>query len=49
MKFNKHRSIDKTRYFLDSLITRLSLKLLDDISNQYYQKILQKKIVQIQN
>ena len=34
MKFNIHRSIDKTGYFLDSLITHKSLKL-GDISNQF--------------
>ena len=37
MKFNIDRSFDKTGSFLDSLITRKSLKLKDDISNQYCQ------------
>ena len=35
MKFNMHWSVDKTGYFLDSLITCKSLKLVDDISNQF--------------
>ena len=40
MKYSTHRSVDKTGYFLDSLITCKSLKLIDDILNelnyQYY-------------
>ena len=35
MKFNMHRSFVETRYFLNSLISRKSLKLVDDISNQF--------------
>ena len=35
MKLNIHRSVDKTGYFLDSLITRKSFKLENDISNQF--------------
>ena len=35
MRFNIDRSLDKTGYFLDSLITRKSLKRVDDISNQF--------------
>ena len=35
MNFNMHHSVDKTGYFLDSLITRKSLKLGDDVSNQF--------------
>ena len=35
MKFDIHQSVDKTEYFLDFLITRKTLKLLDDISNQF--------------
>ena len=31
MNFNMHQSVDKTGYLLDSLITRKSLKLLEDI------------------
>ena len=30
MKFNIHRSVDKTGYYLGSLITCKSLKLIDD-------------------
>ena len=44
MKFNMHRSVDKTIYFLDSLITRESLKLVDDIANMKICKTYQKKI-----
>ena len=36
MKFNMHRSFDKTGYFLDSLITCKTLKVVDDILNQHY-------------
>ena len=35
MKFNMHWSVDKTGYFLDSLIICKSLKLVNDISNQF--------------
>ena len=39
-----HQSVNKTEYFLDSLITLESLKLVDNISNQlnhqYYLIIL---------
>ena len=38
IKFNINRSVDKTVNFLDSLITRKSLKLVDDISNQFHQQ-----------
>ena len=31
MKFNIHQSVDKTGYFLDSLIASKSLKLVNDI------------------
>ena len=31
-----HQSVDKIGYFLDSLITLKSLKLVDTISNQCY-------------
>ena len=34
MKLNIHRSVNKTGYFLDSLIAYKSLKLVDHISNQ---------------
>ena len=34
MEVDKHQSVDRTGYFLDSLITCKSLKLVDDISNQ---------------
>ena len=34
MKFNIYRSVDKTGYFPDFLITYKSLKLVDDITNQ---------------
>ena len=30
-----HKSVEKTEYFLDSLIIRKSLKLLDNVSNQF--------------
>ena len=33
MKFNIHQSVNITGYFLHSLITRKSLKLVDYISN----------------
>ena len=36
MNFNMHQSLDTRKYFPDSLIIRKSLKLLDNISNQYY-------------
>ena len=36
MNFNMNQSIDKTECFQDSLITRKSLKLVDNISNQCY-------------
>ena len=35
MKFNINRIFNKTAYFLDSMVTRKSLKLVDDISNQF--------------
>ena len=35
MNFNMHQSVDKIEYFLDSLITRKSLKLVNYISNQF--------------
>ena len=35
MNFNMHQSVDKTEYFLDSWITCQSLKLVDNISNQF--------------
>ena len=34
MNFNMHQSVDEREYFLDSLITRKLLKLVDNISNQ---------------
>ena len=34
MNFIKHQSIDKAEYFLDSLVTRKSFKLIDNILNQ---------------
>ena len=34
MDFIMHQSDAKTQYFLDSLITHKSFKLLDNISNQ---------------
>ena len=33
MNFNMHQSVDKREYFLDSLITRKSLKLVNNILN----------------
>ena len=33
LKFNIHRSVDKTIYFLGSLMTHKSFKLFDNISN----------------
>ena len=36
MNFNMHQSIDKTEYFIDSLITHESLKLVDYIPNHLY-------------
>ena len=35
MKFNIHRSVNKTGYFLNSLITCILLKLVNDISNKF--------------
>ena len=35
MNLNMHQSVDKTEYFIGSLITRKSLKLTDIISNQF--------------
>ena len=35
MNFNMHKSVDKTECFLDSLINCKSLKLVDDILNQF--------------
>ena len=35
MEFNINQSVDKTGHFLDSLIIRKSLKLVDDISNLF--------------
>ena len=35
MNFNMHQSVDKTVYFLDSLIICRSLKLVDNISNEF--------------
>ena len=34
MNINMHQSADKAEYFLDFLITRKSLKLVNNISNQ---------------
>ena len=38
MNFNMHKSADKTKDFLVPLITLKSLKLVDDISNQFNHK-----------
>ena len=35
MNFNMHQSVKETEYYLDSFITRESLKLADNISNQF--------------
>ena len=35
MDFNMHESVDKRKYFLDSLITSKLLKLVDNISNKF--------------
>ena len=35
INFNMNQSVDKTEYFLDSLITRKLLKLVNKISNQF--------------
>ena len=34
MNFNIHKNVDKTEYYIDSLITLKSLQLDDNISNQ---------------
>ena len=31
-----HQSVDKLEYFIDSLTTRKSFKLVDGIPNQFY-------------
>ena len=38
MNFNMYQSVYKTEYFLDPLITRESLKLVDKILNQFKQQ-----------
>ena len=35
MKFNVLQSVDKTGYFLDSLVTCRSLELVDNILNNF--------------
>ena len=36
MHSNMHQNVDKREYFSDSLIIRVSLKLVNNISNQFY-------------